>query len=58
VIDLSVPQTLGGDRYWVRVTLSNYDFITQWQGLPMQIDANIESWYRRDALAIEVQLIC
>ena len=55
--DLTVPQRAKGDRYWVRITTPDWSVITQWQGTPEQIDFNIESWYQREALAVEVQLI-
>ena len=56
-MDLTVPQQSKGDRYWVRITTKDWTIITQWRGSPQQIDCNIESWYSRDALAVEVQLI-
>ena len=55
-MDLTVPQQPKGDRYWVRITTKDWTIITQWRGSPQQIDCNIESWYNRDALAVEVQL--
>ena len=55
--DLTVPQRSKGDRYWARITTADWSIITQWQGTPKQIDGNIESWYQREALAVEVQLI-
>jgi hypothetical protein len=55
--DLTVPQPTRGDRYWVRITTKHWNVITQWRGTPQQIDKNIESWYNREALAVEVQLI-
>jgi len=54
--DLTVTQRTRGDRYWVRITTKNWTVLTQWRGSPQQIDRNIESWYSRDALAVEVQL--
>jgi hypothetical protein len=45
-----------GDRYWVRITLAETEFITEWQGTAKQIDSNTWSWYRRGAEAVEVQL--
>ena len=55
-MDLTVPRRSLGDRYWVRITTADWSIITQWRGSPYQIDLNIKSWHRRDALAIEVQL--
>ena len=55
--DLTVPQRTRGDRYWVRITTKDWHIITQWRGTPQQIDSNAESWYAREALAVEVQLI-
>ena len=56
-VDFTVPQNKTGDRYWVRITLAETEFITEWQGTPEQIDSNTWSWYRRGAEAVEVQLI-
>jgi hypothetical protein len=55
--DLTVPQRTRGDRYWVRITTKDWSIITQWRGMPQQIDQNCRSWYTREALAVEVQLI-
>jgi hypothetical protein len=55
--DLTVPQRTRGDRYWVRITTQHWSIITQWQGTPQQIERNTCSWYKREALAIELQLI-
>jgi len=55
--DLTVPQRSRGDRYWVRITTEHWDIITQWRGTPRQIEQNCWSWYGRDALAVEIQLI-
>jgi hypothetical protein len=55
--DLTVPRHIRGDRYWVRITTKEWSIITQWKGTPQQIDSNAESWYAREALAVEVQLI-
>ena len=55
--DLTVPQRTRGDRYWARITTKDWHIITQWRGTPQQIDQNCQSWYAREALAIEVQLI-
>ena len=55
-MDFTVPQRKIGDRYWVRITFSETEFITEWQGTPKQIDSNTWSWYRRGAEAVEVQL--
>jgi len=55
--DLTVPQRIHGDRYWVRITTKHWHIIAQWRGTPQQIDSNAESWYAREALAVEVQLI-
>jgi len=52
-----VPQHTRGDRYWVKITTKEWSIITQWRGTPQQIDQNCWSWYAREALAIEVQLI-
>jgi hypothetical protein len=46
-----------GDRYWVRITTAETEWITEWQGMPKQIDSNIRSWYARGAEAVEIQLI-
>ena len=54
--DLTVPQCTRGDRYWVRITMKHWSIITHWRGTPEQIDENIESWHRRGAQAVEVQL--
>ncbi len=56
-VDFTVPQRKIGDRYWVRITTVETEFITEWYGTPKQIDSNIWSWYRRGAEAVEVQLI-
>jgi hypothetical protein len=56
-VDPTVLQRRTGDRYWVRITTVDTEFITEWQGTPKQIDSNIRSWYRRGAEAVEVQLI-
>lgn len=56
-IDLTVPQRTRGDRYWVRITTKEWSIITQWRGTPRQIDQNCCSWYKREAVAIEIQLI-
>jgi hypothetical protein len=56
-MDLTVPQRTRGDRYWARITTEEWSIITQWRGTPQQIDQNCWSWYAREALAIEVQLI-
>jgi hypothetical protein len=55
--DLTVPQHTRGDRYWARITTKDWSIITQWRGTPQQIDQNCWSWYAREALAVEVQLI-
>jgi hypothetical protein len=55
--DLTVPQRTQGDRYWVRITTKQWNIITQWQGTPKQIERNTQSWHKREALAIELQLI-
>lgn len=55
-VDFTVPQRRKGDRYWVRITTAETEFITEWQGVPKQIDSNIWSWYHRGAEAVEVQL--
>ena len=55
--DLTVPQHIRGDRYWVRITTKEWNIITQWRGTPQQIDQNCRSWYAREAVAVEVQLI-
>jgi hypothetical protein len=55
--DLTVPQRTRGDRYWVRITTKHWSIITQWQGTSQQINRSIKSWYAREALAIEIQLI-
>ena len=55
-VDFTVPQRTQGDRYWVRITTAETEWITEWQGTPKQIDQNIWSWYRRGAVAVEVQL--
>jgi len=55
--DLTVPQRSCGDRYWVRITTEHWDIITQWRGTPRQIEQNCWSWYGRDALAVELELI-
>jgi len=55
--DLTVPQRRRGDRYWVRITMKHWSIITQWRGTPQQIEQNCWSWYSRDALAVEIQLI-
>jgi hypothetical protein len=56
LVDFTVPQRKMGDRYWVRITLAETEFITEWQGTAKQIDSNTWSWYRRGAEAVEVQL--
>ncbi len=56
LVDFTVPQRKMGDRYWVRITTAETEFITEWQGTPEQIDSNTWSWYRRGAEAVEVQL--
>ena len=56
-MDFTVPQRKIGNRYWVRITFAETEFITEWQGTPKQIDSNTWSWYRRGAEAVEVQLI-
>ena len=56
-MDFTVPQRKIGDRYWVRITFAETEFITEWRGKPKQIDSNTWSWYRRGAEAVEVQLI-
>ena len=56
-MDFTVPQRKQGDRYWVRITTVDTEFITEWRGTPKQIDSNTWSWYRRGAEAVEVQLI-
>lgn len=56
-IDLTVPQHACGDCYWVRITTKGWSIITQWRGTPQQIDRNCWSWYAREAVAVEVQLI-
>ena len=55
--DLTVPQRTQGDLYWARITTRHWSIITQWRGTPQQIDGNAESWYAREAVAVEVQLI-
>ncbi len=55
--DNTVPHGKKGDRYYVRITTTDKEWITEWRGTSKQIDDNIESWYRRGALAVEVQLI-
>lgn len=55
-VDFTVPQRSLGDRYWVRITLAETEFITEWCGTAKQIDSNTWSWYRRGAEAVEVQL--
>ena len=55
-VDFTVPQRSLGDRYWVRITLAETEFITEWRGTPKQIDSNTWSWYARGAEAVEVQL--
>ena len=55
-VDFTVPQRTQGDRYWVRITTAETEFITEWVGTPEQIDSNTWSWYRRGAEAVEVQL--
>jgi len=55
--DLTVPQRTRGDQYWVRITMKHWSIITQWQGSPQQIEKNTRSWYTREALAVEIQLI-
>jgi hypothetical protein len=55
--DLTVPQRTRGDRYWVRITTKQWSIITQWRGTSQQIEKNVWSWYTREALAIEIQLI-
>jgi len=55
--DLTVHQRSRGDRYWVRITTEHWSIITQWQGTPRQIEQNCWSWYDRDALAVELELI-
>lgn len=55
-VDFTVPQRRKGDRYWVRITTAETEFITEWCGTPEQIDSNTWSWYRRGAEAVEVQL--
>jgi hypothetical protein len=45
-----------GDRYWVRITTAETEWITEWQGTPKQIDSNTWSWYARGVVAVEVQL--
>jgi hypothetical protein len=55
-VDFTVPQRKTGDRYWVRITLAETEWITEWCGTPKQIDSNIWSWYARGAEAVEVQL--
>ena len=56
-VDFTVPQRTQGDRYWVRITTAETEFITEWRGTPKQIDSNTWSWYHRGAEAVEVQLI-
>ena len=56
-MDFTVPQRKQGDRYWVRITTAETEFITEWRGTPEQIDSNTWSWYHRGAEAVEVQLI-
>ena len=56
-VDFTVPQRTQGDRYWVRITIAETEFITEWVGTPEQIDSNTWSWYHRGAEAVEVQLI-
>ena len=56
-MDLTVPQRTRGDRYWARITMKDWSIITQWRGTPQQIDQNCRSWYAREALAVEIQLI-
>ena len=56
-VDFTVPQRTQGDRYWVRITTAETEFITEWVGTPEQIDSNTWSWYHRGAEAVEVQLI-
>lgn len=55
--DLTVPQHTKGDLYWVCITMPHWSVITQWRGTPKQIEQNCNSWYRRDALAVELELI-
>jgi hypothetical protein len=55
-VDFTVPQLKTGDRYWVRITTAETEWITEWQGTPKQIDSNTWSWYARGAEAVEVQL--
>ena len=55
--DLTVPQFTRGDQYRVRITTKVLSIITQWRGTPQQIDQNCRSWYAREAVAVEVQLI-
>ena len=55
-VDFTVPQRKIGDRYWVRITIAETEWITEWQGTPKQIDSNTWSWYARGAEAVEVQL--
>jgi hypothetical protein len=55
-VDFTVPQRKMGDRYWVRITTAETEWITEWRGTPKQIDSNIRSWYHRGAEAVEVQL--
>jgi hypothetical protein len=56
LVDFTVPQRKMGDRYWVRITTDDKEWITEWQGTPKQIDSNTWSWYARGAVAVEVQL--
>jgi len=55
--DLTVPQRTRGYRYWVRITTQHWSIITQWRGTSQQIEKNTWSWYTREALAVEIQLI-
>ena len=55
-VDFTVPQRTQGDRYWVRITTAETEFITEWVGTPEQIDSNTWSWYHRGSEAVEVQL--
>ena len=55
--DLTVPQRTQGDSYWVRITMKHWSIITQWRGNAQQIEKNCWSWDKREALAVEVQLI-
>lgn len=54
--DHTVPHMKTGDRYYVRITTVETEFITEWRGHAKQIDCNIRSWYARGAEAVEVQL--